>query len=263
MDKYYKTPLMLACLEGNIDMVKFLVDQGATVNAQDNFKWTPLHFACHLGSLEIVQYLISLGAQLNAQSLNGGSPLMRAIESARVEVVSYLITLRPDVRMENKKGQTALDIAKAYADPRIIPIVSAYLDSLPPEKGKKGPGGKKSAKSRSGGSPTRGDSAVLMRPPSGGAAGGEVPVAPPKERRPSILRAASALADGRPMKDTAVFNPMNTWVPQPTTEELMQEKQKQRDRFGEGVDFPDFKPPFQKSVADRAQAIEAEEEAAE
>lgn len=260
MDRYYKTPLMLACLEGNIDTVKFLVEQGATINAQDNFKWTPLHFACHLGQIEIVQYLISLGAHLNAQSLNGGTPIMRAIESSREDVVAYLISLRADIRLENKKGQTAVDIAKAYADPRIIPMVTAYLDSLPAEKKKGAPGGKKSAKSRAGGSPTRGDSA-MMRPTSGAAqqSPGNDPPAQ-KERRPSILRAASALADGRPMKDTAVFNPINTWVPQPTTDELKQEKQKQRDRFGEGVDFPDFLPPFQKSIADKAAAIEAQED---
>ena len=26
-DKYYKTPLMVACLEGHIEMVKFLIEQ--------------------------------------------------------------------------------------------------------------------------------------------------------------------------------------------------------------------------------------------
>ena len=27
VDKYYKTPLMIACLEGHIEMVKFLIEQ--------------------------------------------------------------------------------------------------------------------------------------------------------------------------------------------------------------------------------------------
>lgn len=26
-DKYYKTPLMMACLEGHIELVKFLIEQ--------------------------------------------------------------------------------------------------------------------------------------------------------------------------------------------------------------------------------------------
>ena len=39
--------------------------------------------------------------------------------------------------MENKKGQTALDIAKAYADPRIVTIVQRRWDELPPPADKK------------------------------------------------------------------------------------------------------------------------------
>ena len=39
--------------------------------------------------------------------------------------------------MENKKGQTALDVAKAYADPRIVAIVQKRWDEVPPPSDKK------------------------------------------------------------------------------------------------------------------------------
>ena len=48
-DKYYKTPLMTACVQGNIAMSEFLISRGADVNAKDNFFWTPLHLACNSG----------------------------------------------------------------------------------------------------------------------------------------------------------------------------------------------------------------------
>ena len=63
----------------------------ADVNAKDNFKWCPLHFACHAGQLDVVQFLLDRGADLDAQTANGGTPLMRAVESSRESVVSFLI----------------------------------------------------------------------------------------------------------------------------------------------------------------------------
>lgn len=69
----------------------YFVVGSADVNAKDNFKWTSLHFACHAGQLDIVQYLLDNGAELDAQTTNGGTPIMRAIESSRESVVSFLI----------------------------------------------------------------------------------------------------------------------------------------------------------------------------
>ena len=39
--------------------------------------------------------------------------------------------------VENKKGQTALDVAKAYADPRVVAIVQKRCDEVPPPSDKK------------------------------------------------------------------------------------------------------------------------------
>ena len=51
-DKYFKTPLMIASSNGDIETCEFLVECGADVNAYDNFKWTPLHHACNSGHLD-------------------------------------------------------------------------------------------------------------------------------------------------------------------------------------------------------------------
>ena len=51
-DKYFKTPLMIAAANGDINTCKFLLTSGADVNAYDNFKWTSLHHACHAGQLD-------------------------------------------------------------------------------------------------------------------------------------------------------------------------------------------------------------------
>ena len=51
-DKYFKTPLMVAAANGDINTCIFLISCGADVNAFDNFKWTALHHACHAGQLD-------------------------------------------------------------------------------------------------------------------------------------------------------------------------------------------------------------------
>lgn len=44
-----------ACIDENLDVVKFLVENGASVNQQDNEGWTPLHAAASCGYLNIAE----------------------------------------------------------------------------------------------------------------------------------------------------------------------------------------------------------------
>lgn len=44
-----------ACIDENLDMVKFLVENRANVNQQDNEGWTPLHAAASCGYLNIAE----------------------------------------------------------------------------------------------------------------------------------------------------------------------------------------------------------------
>ena len=51
--------------------------------------------------------------------------------------ISKFLCFRAKVQLENKKGHTALDIAKAYADPRVVAIVQKRWDEIPPPVDKK------------------------------------------------------------------------------------------------------------------------------
>ena len=53
-------PLLYACLDRNLEMVKVLVQRGADVNKGGGKpNWTPLHGACIFGFKEGMEYLIS------------------------------------------------------------------------------------------------------------------------------------------------------------------------------------------------------------
>ncbi|XP_072907399.1 ankyrin repeat and EF-hand domain containing 1a isoform X1 [Hemitrygon akajei] len=248
-DKYFTTPLMAACADGNFTLAKYLVEAKANVNAYDNLMWTPLHHACHAGQLDIVELLVKAGASVNAVSINGATPLMRAIESCRLDCVKYLINQGANVELENSKGQNALDIANAYADLRIIEVVKAKVDSLPKKEKPKGKGGKGA----------KGENALSSRIQNIAALGGEtVSIQYPTARTPkrvihreSIANKSEMLNSGVAKKVDITFVPKSTWSNPPTTEELIQRRVENRERFTYEVDFSDFLMPFKKNIRTR------------
>uniref|UniRef100_A0A8C8BPJ3 Protein phosphatase 1 regulatory subunit n=1 Tax=Otus sunia TaxID=257818 RepID=A0A8C8BPJ3_9STRI len=77
----------LACIDDNVDMVKFLVENGANINQPDNEGWIPLHAAASCGYLDIAEYLISQGAHVGAVNSEGDTPLDIAEEEAMEELL--------------------------------------------------------------------------------------------------------------------------------------------------------------------------------
>ncbi|XP_020620565.1 ankyrin repeat and EF-hand domain-containing protein 1-like isoform X1 [Orbicella faveolata] len=258
-DKYYKTPLMSACAHGNIDVAIYLLQIGADINARDNFKWTPLHHACHSGQEDLVQLLLENGAEMDAQTINGGTPLMRAIESSREAVVELLISKGAKVQLENKKGHTALDVAKAYADPRVVAIVQKRWDEIPPPVDKKKRGGSPRKKGPKSAAPSKTHmpsvkTAQQDEPPSSAPLPGVAVV-----RKSSVLRAASALGIINEKPQPIMYTPRRAWISQPTTEDLLRGREIRRMRYGTDIDFADYKPSFQKHITVKAEAMEAED----
>ncbi|NWV19921.1 ANKE1 protein, partial [Origma solitaria] len=133
-DKYYKTPLMIACASGNIVLVQFLLEKGADVNATDNFLWTPLHHACYNGHLDIAEMLVKAGAAVDAPAIGSATPLMRAVEACRLDMVYFLITAGADIQATNSYGKSALDLAQVFEDAAIIDLLENKLKILEEEQ---------------------------------------------------------------------------------------------------------------------------------
>jgi len=61
-----------------VDIVKLLLQKGASVTAKAKYGETPLHCAVRAGAIEIAELLIDWGADVNAQRRDGETPLHRA-----------------------------------------------------------------------------------------------------------------------------------------------------------------------------------------
>jgi ankyrin repeat protein len=121
-----KTVLMFAAEMGSSDLIEYLIENKADVNAMDNDGNTALLGAVQGFSLYqtcIVKMLIDYGADVNAKNHSGDTALIEAVRTSRhTEVVKLLITHGADVNAENKYGATALRVALKHRRKRI-----AYL----------------------------------------------------------------------------------------------------------------------------------------
>ena len=68
MESFNKSPLLNATENKNFEILKFLVENGACLNAKGDFDRTPLAIACQHSDLRMIKCLIENGADINVHS---------------------------------------------------------------------------------------------------------------------------------------------------------------------------------------------------
>lgn len=84
-------PLFWAAKTGQVDKVKYLVEQGALFDQKGRLGTTALHVAAGLDRLEVVQWLLSRGMNVDVQDDNLTTPLMSACTWGAVRSVGALL----------------------------------------------------------------------------------------------------------------------------------------------------------------------------
>ena len=116
-NRWGDNPMMLAALNGHAGIAKALRARNAAVDGKG---WTPLIYAATGGHDEIVRWLLGEGADVNAASPNGTTALMMAVRENRYSTAILLIARGADVNRRNENGASALDWAKRGDDESMV-----------------------------------------------------------------------------------------------------------------------------------------------
>ncbi|KAI8624929.1 hypothetical protein F5Y19DRAFT_452367 [Xylariaceae sp. FL1651] len=111
-DQIDRTALLWAATNSNVELAKFLLENGANVAAANNRGRTALHLAAESNDKEhredMVRLLLSHGADPGATSDGGWTPLHNAAQSGHLSVVALLLEGNANVNAELSNGMTPL-----------------------------------------------------------------------------------------------------------------------------------------------------------
>lgn len=127
-----ESPLMLASLRGQEDLVRKLIARDAAVNKPG---WTPLHYAATNGHITIMRLLLENYAFIDAPSPNETTPLMMAAMYGSTQGVELLLAEGADPMQKNQQGMTAVDFAKRGQRPDAVTLLSAAMKARMPAGG--------------------------------------------------------------------------------------------------------------------------------
>jgi len=125
------SPLGLAAFFGHLEVLRWLVDNGADVDqpAQNEMRVRPIHsVAAHRKAavaLSMMQALLEAGAQVNVAQHGGWTPLHQAADHGHQPLVMLLLQHGADPTARSDNGQTPADMARAKGFDDVV----AFLES--------------------------------------------------------------------------------------------------------------------------------------
>ncbi|WP_353281560.1 ankyrin repeat domain-containing protein [Wolbachia endosymbiont (group B) of Horisme vitalbata] len=162
-DRNGNSPLSIAVSNRDLEMMNFLIENGADVNIEDYFRMPPIYYAVTKGTTEMIELLINKKASISGyfsyagekRTLvgwaidknspekvevllkHGASPngkfdllaysqnscLHAAIEKNYSRIVELLIEYRADVNVKNEQGQTPIYLAIRSKRPEMIKLL--------------------------------------------------------------------------------------------------------------------------------------------
>lgn len=127
-NSFSHTPLLIAMMQGNEEIVEMLLNHGADPNIKSEEQFSPLHESVSKGNLSIVEKLLSSGAQIDTTTSTGMTPLMLAAQTGNKAMIKLLIEKGADINKQDQDHYSALAYGILYNN---IDTVSTLLEYEP------------------------------------------------------------------------------------------------------------------------------------
>ena len=115
------TPLYGACDKSrNLDVIKFLVSQGADIDKPNNGNGMTCLMLAVIRSAEICQFLVDQGADLNKKDFYGKTALHIACNNSHIHAVRLLVKHGADPSIKNNEGDDVFQKASLQGQHEIL-----------------------------------------------------------------------------------------------------------------------------------------------
>ncbi len=115
VDEIGFSPLMEAVRDNKIDVARYLISLDADVNRRsyaNALYLTPMHMAGLSGNPDMVQLLADAGADIDPKGRENGTPLLWTLGEGKMDAVMKLLELGADPHHKNSYGFSAADFAR-------------------------------------------------------------------------------------------------------------------------------------------------------
>jgi ankyrin repeat protein len=120
------TPFLWAVQNGEIEIVRQLVELGANINGTDRGDRSAFHLVAWNGDAAMSYFLAEIGASMRLKDVNGATPLHHATIADHLNILQCLLRddipaeYRVDIEAENNAGLTALHQAAMGGNAGIV-----------------------------------------------------------------------------------------------------------------------------------------------
>ena len=109
--------MLKACKSGDLQQIRSLVEQGASVNISDNkFNNSPIMHATISNCIPCMEFLIEYGADIHHRNSASADALIWASMQCTAETVQFLLNHGADPNVATPSGKNALSMANARPD---------------------------------------------------------------------------------------------------------------------------------------------------
>ncbi|XP_041096139.1 L-asparaginase-like [Polyodon spathula] len=120
------TPLHMAAICGNTDMVKFLLARGAEPTVRDRFGGTPLYLAIKYRNYDIIKILRAKGASLALPPVRVGLEICNAVATKDFQLLHGWFLSGTNLEEADYDTRTPMHVAVSANDPEMVEKLLYY-----------------------------------------------------------------------------------------------------------------------------------------